>query len=146
MQMPVHVQWSDHQLFSNWAATMEKQAARCKPLRGCAFVPKPEKEAALTCHANEWKYKHNNIRGGEKKTNNTHDKYSSCTRSVICAENVANTKIIPKYRMPNFPKTIIPISDFETSTLLHDHSVFHKINANGTSVLFHKLVPHANCR
>lgn len=52
MQMLLSVQRSSHRLFSNWAATVEKQAVRRKPQRGYGFVPKPKKEDALTCHAN----------------------------------------------------------------------------------------------
>lgn len=59
-------QWSGHQLFSDQAATVEKQAARCKRQQGYGFVLNPEKEAALTGHANmEWKYKYSEMR--EKK-------------------------------------------------------------------------------
>lgn len=76
MQMLSSVQRSSHRLFSNWAATVEKQAVRRKPQRG--FVPKPKKEDALTCHANEWKYKHNNIRGQRKKKTDEKDSYKIC--------------------------------------------------------------------
>jgi len=70
--------WSGHQLFSGQAASVEKQAARCKRQRGPGFVLNPGKEAALTRHANT-----NTPRcDGEKRR-----KEMTSKRATRCARN-----------------------------------------------------------
>lgn len=101
----------------------KNRPAGCKRQRGYSFVLKPEKEDALTGHANtEWKYKYNEMRGVTTTTSEKRELRDIChlccsfnmswwsphsfmrTTSIKYFEEVKCEQ--PKYRTSNQPKTI----------------------------------------